>query len=221
MFPHAGVRHSPAPDDLPVLLLPGWQNSGEGHWQSLWEQYFGDQRVEQHDWLTPRRGDWLAQLDVAVAEHPGASSAPGRCQADESPSGGGRSPRDRPGGRGKLLLAAHSLGCHLIAAWAAHSQHVGRIAGALLVAPPDTGRDDWSPLLPSWRQPVLQALPFPALLLSSTDDPFDPDGRAGAFAAAWGARHLSLGTRGHLNAASGLGLWPQGRACLRSLLQAR
>ena len=93
-----------------MLLLPGWQNSGEGHWQTLWESYYGDQRVLQHDWMTPRRGDWMAQLDVAVAEHP----AP------------------------KLLLAAHSLGCHLVAAWAQHSRHTGKIVGALLVAPPDT-----------------------------------------------------------------------------------
>lgn len=173
-----------------MLLLPGWQNSGEGHWQTLWESYYGDQRVLQHDWMTPRRGDWMAQLDVAIAEH----AAP------------------------KLLLAAHSLGCHLVAAWAAHSQHTAKVAGALLVAPPDPSREDWPPLLPSWREPVLQALPFPALVISSTDDPYDPQGRAAAFASAWGATQVSLGTRGHVNADSGLGLWPQGRAYLRSLL---
>ena len=175
------------------MLLPGWQNSAEGHWQTLWENYFGDQRVQQHDWMTPRRGDWMAQLDVAVAEHP----AP------------------------KLLLAAHSLGCHLVAAWAAHSQYTAKVAGALLVAPPDPGRDDWPPVLPSWRTPVLQVLPFPALLLSSTDDPYDPTGRAADLASAWGATHVSLGMRGHVNADSGLGLWPQGRAFLRSLVKAR
>jgi predicted alpha/beta hydrolase family esterase len=173
-----------------VLLLPGWQNSGEGHWQTLWESYYGDQRVQQHDWMTPRRGDWMAQLDVAVAEHP----AP------------------------RLLFAAHSLGCHLVTAWSQHSQYTGKIAGALLVAPPDTAQTDWPPLLPSWRTPVLERLPFPALLLSSTDDPFDQAGTAAQLATAWGATQVSLGTRGHVNADSGLGLWPQGRAYLRSLL---
>ncbi len=131
----------------------------------------------------------MAQLDIAVAEHP----AP------------------------RLLLAAHSLGCHLVAAWAAHSQHTAKVVGALLVAPPDTSRPDWPPLLPSWREPVLKALPFASVLISSTDDPFDPNGRAAAFAAAWGSEQVSLGARGHLNADSGLGLWPQGRAWLRSL----
>ena len=117
-----------------------------------------------------------------------------------------------------LLLAAHSLGCHLVAAWAAHSQHTARVLGALLVAPPDVEQDDWPPLLPSWRVPVLQPLPFRSLLLSSTDDPYDRAGRAASTAAAWGSSHVSLGTRGHVNADSGLGLWPQGRAWLRSLV---
>ena len=38
-----------------ILLLPGWQNSGPGHWQSHWETLHGYQRVEQHDWMRPLR----------------------------------------------------------------------------------------------------------------------------------------------------------------------
>jgi hypothetical protein len=34
----------------PILVLPGWQNSGSAHWQSLWEQQLGAERVTQHDW---------------------------------------------------------------------------------------------------------------------------------------------------------------------------
>ena len=49
-----------------VLTLPGWQSSGPEHWQSRWEALHGFQRVEQHDWMTPRRGDWLARLDEAA-----------------------------------------------------------------------------------------------------------------------------------------------------------
>jgi predicted alpha/beta hydrolase family esterase len=32
-----------------VLLLPGWQSSDAGHWQTLWEAEHGYRRVEQHD----------------------------------------------------------------------------------------------------------------------------------------------------------------------------
>ena len=48
-----------------VLLLPGWRNSGPAHWQSRWEAIYGDCRVDQDDWLWPKRGDWMAQIGRA------------------------------------------------------------------------------------------------------------------------------------------------------------
>ena len=42
--------------------------------------------------------------------------------------------------------------------------------------------------------------------------------RAGALAADWGARLVDGGARGHINAESGLGAWPQGQALMRQLL---
>ncbi|HEY9237270.1 MAG TPA: alpha/beta fold hydrolase, partial [Burkholderiaceae bacterium] len=104
------------------LLLPGWLDSDAAHWQSRWEALHGDHRVVQTDWQWPRRGDWMARLDDVLL-------------ADERPA----------------LLIAHSLGCLLVAAWAAHSQHTARVRGALLVAIPDTERDDMPPNLFNWR----------------------------------------------------------------------
>jgi len=49
-----------------ILILPGWQGSGPQHWQSLWQAQSGFQRVEQHDWLQPLRGDWIARLEDVV-----------------------------------------------------------------------------------------------------------------------------------------------------------
>jgi predicted alpha/beta hydrolase family esterase len=169
-----------------VLTLPGWQNSGPAHWQTRWEALHGDRRVEQSDWLWPRRGDWMARLDEVL-------------QAESH----------RP-----TLLAAHSLGCHLVAAWAAHTRHADRVRGALLVAPPDTGRADLPPQLHSWRPPVRRLLPFPAILLYSEDDPYGSPEHALQLARQWGASAFSLGAAGHVNADSGLGDWPAGRAQL-------
>jgi predicted alpha/beta hydrolase family esterase len=171
-----------------VLLLPGWLDSGPAHWQTLWEQQHGDLRVQQADWLWPRRGDWMARLEEVVLE-------------DERPA----------------LLAAHSLGCHLVAAWAAHSRHPGRVAGALLVAPPDLEQTDTPPQLHGWRPVVRDRLPFPARVVCSDDDPFGAPERAFELAAAWGAQACSIGPRGHINGDSGLGAWEQGRAWLGAL----
>jgi predicted alpha/beta hydrolase family esterase len=171
-----------------VLILPGWQNSGPEHWQSRWEVDHGYRRVDQHDWMTPQRGDWMARLeDVVLA-------------AD-----------------GPVVFVAHSLGCILTAAWAAHSKNTARVQGALLVAPGDPEPEALRSVLPSWSPVVRQRLPFPAILVGSRDDPYCSFERAQGFAADWGARFIDLGNAGHINADSGLGDWPQGRAWLAEL----
>ncbi|MFO1339613.1 MAG: alpha/beta fold hydrolase [Burkholderiaceae bacterium] len=179
---------TPESPDHRVLLLPGWLDSGPGHWQTLWEQRHGDTRVQQADWQWPRRGDWMARLEEMLLED------------------------DRP-----ALLAAHSLGCHLVAAWAAHSQHTGRVKGALLVAPPDLAQADTPPQLFNWRPMVRERLPFAATVVYSEDDPFGSADAARALARDWGAAAVSVGRRGHVNGESGLEGWPEGRALLGAL----
>ncbi len=173
-----------------ILLLPGWQNSGAGHWQTLWEARHGYHRVEQHDWMRPLRGDWSARLDEVVAD----AAAP-------------------------LVLVAHSLGCILTAWWAVHSQHTHKVRGALLVAPGDVEQPDVAAQLPGWAPIAQQQLPFPSVLVGSRDDPYCRFERAQALAGAWGARFVDLGARGHVNAESGLGAWPEGHALLHSLMK--
>jgi predicted alpha/beta hydrolase family esterase len=43
-------------------------------------------------------------------------------------------------------------------------------------------------------------LPFPALLVGSTNDPYCSVARAQQFGRDWGTRCVSLGARGHVNA---------------------
>ena len=188
---HSARSLSPAlaPALSPVLILPGWQGSGPEHWQSRWEVLHGDQRVEQHDWMRPLRGDWIARLEDVLLAQP------------------------EP-----VLLAAHSLGCALVAAWAAHSHNTHRVRGALLVAPGDVEQvEALRACLYSWSPMPVQTLPFPSMVLGSQDDPFCRLERAQAFARQWGAQFVDYGARGHLNAQSGLGDWPEGRALLSQL----
>lgn len=172
-----------------ILLLPGWQNSGPEHWQSRWQTSHGYQRVEQHDWLRPLRGDWIARLEEVLLQ------------------------RDEP-----AVLVAHSLGCLLVAAWATHSHHTHRVKAALLVAPGDAEREALRPLLASWSPIVLRRLPFNSLLVASRDDPYCSYARAQQFASAWGSDWVDLGAAGHINTESGLGDWPAGHQILTRLL---
>ncbi|HEX6703976.1 MAG TPA: alpha/beta hydrolase [Albitalea sp.] len=172
-----------------VLLLPGWQDSGAAHWQSRWEALHGFTRVQQDDWHWPRRGDWMARLDDVVL-------------ADARPA----------------VLVAHSLGCHLVAAWAAHSRHTERVMAAMLVAPPDTERADMPPQLFNWRPVVRRRLPFASVAVLSDDDAFCAVSQGRGMAADWGSECVDLGACGHINGDSGLGDWPEGLALLQSLV---
>ena len=162
-------------------------NSDAAHWQSRWEALHGYQRVEQDDWTWPRRGDWMARLDEVLL----ASQGP-------------------------AVLVAHSLGCQLVAAWAAHSQQTRRVRAALLVAPPDTERADMPPNLFNWRPIVRSRLPFASLVVHSDDDPYCVSDRAERMAVDWGSACTSIGARGHINGESGLGHWPEGWSLLQS-----
>ncbi|GAB3482047.1 RBBP9/YdeN family alpha/beta hydrolase [Polaromonas eurypsychrophila] len=172
-----------------VLVLPGWQNSGPGHWQSLWEAAHGYQRVEQHDWMQPLRGDWIARLEDVVL-----------------------------GSSEQVVLVAHSLGCILTAAWAAHSRNTGRVKAALLVAPPDVDREEVRQMLTSWAPVPMNKLPFPSVVLASSRDPYCRPERAREFAAVWNAEFLDAGPLGHLNADSGLADWPGAHDQLERLM---
>ena len=172
-----------------ILLLPGWQNSGPGHWQTEWEVRHVYHRVEQHDWMHPLRGDWSARLEETVAD----AGAP-------------------------VVLAAHSLGCILTAWWAAHTRHAHKVRGALLVAPGDVERTDLAEMIPGWAPIARQPLPFPAVLVGSSNDPYCSLERAQSLAQAWGARFIDYGECGHINAESDLGDWTEGHALLHTLL---
>ena len=172
----------------PVLFLPGYGDSGPDHWQSHWERADpSTRRVMQDDWLLPRLDDWLAALDRYVSE---CATPP--------------------------VLAAHSLACPLVAHWACRTS--ARAKGALLVAPADVESPLRTPDEVRNFSPIpLVRLPFPSIVVASTDDPFVSLDRATAFATAWGGRLVTLESAGHINADAGFGPWIEGRALLAEL----
>ena len=172
----------------PVLVLPGYGDSGPDHWQSHWERADPTfRRVVQDDWLLPKLDDWLARLEECVA----ACATP-------------------------PVLAAHSLACSLVAHWAGRPG--ARAAGALLVAPADVDSPVHTPDEVRSFSPIpLAPLPFPSIVVASTDDPFVTLARATALAHAWGSRLVTLESAAHINADAGFGPWPDGRRLLAEL----
>jgi uncharacterized protein len=217
-----------------VLLLPGWLDSGPSHWQSRWEAAHQFTRVQQHDWQRPLRGDWVARLEEVVVNHIASFAVDDKSllksellpqysiglQPDlpiKTSSAASKRQTLPVHADRSIVLVAHSLGCHLVAAWAAASRHTAAIRGALLVAPPDLSRDDLPRDLHSWRKAVPGFLPFPATCVVSSNDPFGSLAAGHSMAAAWGARCVEAGPLGHINGDSGLGDWPAGYAMLTEI----
>src|SRR3546814_12855190 len=103
----ATIRHK-------ILTIPGLNNSGPTHWQSLWEHRFPhSERIELGRWDHPDKDEWVRKIAAAI-------------EAESEP----------------VLVAAHRPGCHAFAHWFAVASPPPRtrIAGAPLAAPPHHGR---------------------------------------------------------------------------------
>lgn len=175
----------------PILIIPGWGDSGPGHWQTLWEAALPTaRRVKQRDWEKPAREDWVLELDLAITACP------------QPP-----------------VLVAHSLGCLTVVHWASAQRRP--VAGGLFVAPSDSERPEFPPTVTGFAPVPTVRLPFPSILVASTNDPFIRVERARSFADAWGSRFVDVGRCGHINTASGFGPWPAGAALLSELCSTR
>jgi prephenate dehydrogenase len=175
-----------------VLVIPGWQNSGPRHWQTLWEQQNPIfLRVQQRDWERPHRAWWMERITEEVKQAP----AP-------------------------IVFAAHSLGCVAVAHWChAAPELAGKIKGAMLVAPADVDRKDSPVQIKDFHPVPKKLLPFPSIVVASNNDPFLTIDRAREIARSWGSRFVDIGAAGHVNGDSGLGDWPEGKRLLRLLIE--
>jgi predicted alpha/beta hydrolase family esterase len=117
--------------------------------------------------------------------------------------------RDLHRNPGRHIVVAHSFG--VLAAVHAGVREPDRIAGALLVAPADPEKFRAAGELP--RDP----LPFPAVVVASSNDPWMALWKAADWADRWGADFVNLGDAGHINAESGFGPWPEGLSLLERL----
>ena len=180
-----------APDVGPaILIVPGLNGSCDSHWQSRWELERGDCiRADLGLWKNPPPAVWAARLDRAV-----------RAVA------------------GPVVLVAHSLGCIATAQWARDYAVGANIIGALLVAPCDPEAPDACARLNRFSPFPQARLPFPSVVVASSNDPYATLDRSRHMAAAWGSAFIDAGAKGHINARSNLGAWAEGQGILARFL---
>lgn len=111
------------------------------------------------------------------------------------------------------LLVGHSLGSVLIAGLLAKWPQL-RVRAALLVAPAETiGAARISRFGPISEA----ALPVPAKIVFSRNDPWMRPERSVDLARAWQADTVDMDLAGHINVASGHGPWPIGKRLAKEL----
>jgi len=168
-----------------ILFVPGLRDHVEDHWQTHAARAIpGSITVEPLNADRLSRSARVAALDTALKRI-----------------------------AGEVIVVAHSAGCLTTVHWALAPTR--RIRAALLVTPADienplpAGYPTLAELKDGGWMPIpRRALPFPALVVASRNDPLARFERIEALARDWGAALHDAGAVGHLNPAAGYGPWP-------------
>jgi uncharacterized protein len=172
--------------DTDILVIPGYEGAGPVHWQSRMVGKLSTARiVDQPDWLHSSQSIALAQIVKAVDE------------------------ATRP-----IVFVAHSLGNILVAQAVPELTDQGlidRVRGAYFVAAPVARAvAELAKVDPAFGNIPRDPLPFPSVLVASSNDPFASLEDSADLALAWGSKLIEAGEQGHINTASGHGPWPEG-----------
>ncbi|WP_114637160.1 RBBP9/YdeN family alpha/beta hydrolase [Polynucleobacter necessarius] len=170
-----------------TLIIPGFLGSEDAHWQSWIERQICSSYRVQQEWDKPGLSHWVEAIIQAIG-----------------------STNDR------VWLLAHSFGC--LAAVTAGLERADKVGGAMLIAPADPGRFTLQGIknTQSADQESIQAmipgepLPFPSLVIASSNDPWMQSNKAQLWSSCWGSEFICLQNAGHINVEAGFGPWPEG-----------
>lgn len=174
-----------------ILLVPGLHGSPTGHWQQRWLAKMPTaQWVEQEDWNRPDKDKWVETLKHHIVM------------------------ATRP-----VILVGHSLGIATIV-HTAQGLADTKVRGAFLVAPPSADENPTVDMdTKTFRDLPRDPLPFPSLVIGSTNDKYCTIERADDLASAWGSEFHNAGDVGHLGDEDGYGLWPEGMMMFARLMK--
>lgn len=169
------------------LIVPGLNNSGPEHWQTIFEKSGNNfHRIIQKEWEAPDRNDWVEKIDREVSVYSLSS----------------------------VVLIGHSLGCTAIASWA--RDYRKKIKGALLVAPSDIEMAQYNFPAVGFDPIPKSKINFKTIVVASANDPWVSLQRAKMFADNWGSEFINIGNAGHINTDAGYGEWNEGLLILKT-----
>ncbi len=144
-------------------------------------------RVIQDDWDKPNCNTWIEKIERDLQEF----------RSED------------------LVFIGHSIGCMAIIHWFEKYQH--RIKGALLVAPSDAERTGYPKYIRGFAPIPMSKLPFPSIVVGSSNDHVITLERTKEFAESWGSELIILENAGHIEGNSGYGEWTEGLKMIEQL----
>ncbi|MEO1054836.1 MAG: alpha/beta hydrolase [Bacteroidota bacterium] len=144
-------------------------------------------RCTQDDWAAPNCTTWTSRLEAFLSDY----------KLEET------------------VLIGHSVGCATIVQW--HTLYQKQVKGALLVAPSDVDKPDYPSYITGFSPMPLAELPFPTIVVASSNDHVVSPERAKYFADCWGSQFELIENAGHIEDKTGYGEWQQGLDWLKSI----
>ncbi len=173
---------------IKYFTIPGYGGSGNDHWQTYFDTKIDNcKRIQQDSWDHPVLEDWVDRINETLQ--------------DENLA--------------EVIVITHSLGGIAFLEWV--KKYKKKIKGAFLVAPPDIENpyEDLglgkSVSIPQFK------LPFPSIVVCSSNDHWMNIERSRYFANVWGSELSILDNAGHINGVSGYGEWNEGIEILKKL----
>jgi len=171
------------------INIPGLHNSDENHWQTYFEKIKPAEyiRIQQKNWDKPDCETWIEKIEEELSAF----------------------------NYSDLILIGHSIGCMAIVKW--HEKFKHKIKGALLVAPSDAEHKNYPSYITGFTPIPMAPLPFPSIVVGSTNDHVTDIARTKEFANKWGSKLIILQDAGHIEPKSGYGNWPLGLELINKL----
>lgn len=176
-----------------IVIHPGYANSPPNHWQHyLAMRHSHSVWINQASWVNVDCQQWIEKIKQTI---------------DEINDG--------------IIFVAHSLGCiaFLHTILTLQQSSLGKIQGALLVAPCDTEQLQDPEIIIAGFDPIpLSPLAFPTILVASMNDSYLSHKRAQQFAKDLNVnRFINLGYAGHINGDSNYGEWQEADLLIEQL----
>lgn len=172
-----------------IKIVPGLNNSGSEHWQSIWEKKYGFKRINQEEWDYPVYKEWEKNLIENLSRE-------NSCD---------------------VVLVAHSLGCLLTVK--AMPKIRKYLKAVFLVAPPDPNKEQFPNFLDSFEHLPEANLQLPGMLIYSENDQYSSSLFCIEKGKQWGLETMSVGRKGHINSESNIDDWNEGFNLFQKLLE--